>query len=499
MPTKPKTNASAAAAAIAELILGTGEPLGEVNVVREGDQITLPEGMAIPEAITWLKRKDEADNTRVTFQEYIDGFPLDAARALSLAVKEMFGFKGVSDFWPQSVSLEINADHDTEQVYIGAFQVPNIEGEIKTDWGGPMKLLVSATVKQKDQEKIKSLMTLTRKKLKEQSVYRNKAFKLSFDARSGRPLEPKFMRADTLGQLQVNDDIRDLLQAAVWTPLQKTERCRKHKIPLKRGILLEGPYGTGKSLFAAETATIAESSKWTFVYLDDIKWLAQAYDFAAFYAPAVLFAEDIDIVLDGNGELPDAIRNTIDGVNTKKSDVLLVLTTNHAEKLPKSILRPGRLDAIVPFRAPDAKTVRTLIRQYAGSLLSPSENLEKVASELDGRIPAVIREVVERAKLQMIERTTDHDEQLASTDLEIAARSMLHQLSLLEAEPAQGDSMLEVFGKAVGQGIHRGYVESHFADTLLNIRDENDVNNDSAVQEVTAKRAVKTISANSGH
>lgn len=448
------------------MALGGKEPLGEVEIIRAGDQITLPPGMEIPEAIKWLERQDKAENTKVTFQEPIDGFPLDAARAVGLAVKELFGFKGIADFWPQSIGLGIDAEGNTDQVYIGAFELPNIEGKIFLEQSDAMQLMVSATVKQKHQPKIKELVTLARQKLRSHSVYRGGAFKLVYDPRTGYPDPPKFIRTGTLGQLQLNQDTREILQAAVWTPIQRTERCRAENVPLKRGILLEGPYGTGKSLFATETATVTRQHGWTFIYLDDVRWLAKAYTFAQFYAPAVLFAEDIDTVI-SDGELPENIRNVIDAVNTKNSDIIMVLTTNHAERLPKSILRPGRLDAVIPFRAPDAYTVEVLLRQYSGNLLPDDSDLREVGRKLAGRIPAVIREVVERSKLQMIQRDA---EQLEPRDLLLAADSMAHHLALQEAEVEQPDSVSELFGRGFGQGIG-GMLERHLAAMMVNAKD----------------------------
>lgn len=486
MPTK-KVPASAEQqlAALAQLLTQGAEPTGEVTIVRQGDQIILPPNMPISEAIVWLDRQQTAENTRINFKEPIDGFPLDAARALGLAVKELFGFKGVSDFWPQSIGLEIDANGNTDQVYVGEFEVPNIEGSITLAPTGAMQLTVTASVKAKYQSKIKELVNLARQKLRTDSVYRGKAFKLNYDPRTGYPLPPKFIKTGTIGQLQLNRDTRDLLQAAVWTPIEKTERCRRHRIPLKRGVLLEGPYGTGKTLFATETATITGPYGWSFIYLQDVRWLAQAYEFAQHYAPAVLFAEDIDMVIQDDGELPEAIRNTIDGVNTKAGEIIMVLTTNYAEKLPKSILRPGRLDAVVPFRHPDAETVEVLLRQYCGDLLAPAQDLETVRHKLAGRTAAVIREVVERAKLQMVQRS-EEDEHIMERDLFLAAESMVHHLALVEVEPEHKDSVAELFGRGFGQGVG-GELEKHMATMMDNARNHHGNYNTDDLEAVTRR------------
>jgi transitional endoplasmic reticulum ATPase len=467
--------------------MSMGEPLGEVNVVRQGDQIILPKDMATSEAITWLQRKLEAEESVVELNEYIEGFPLDVAHALALAVKELFGFRAVSDFWPRSISLEINSDGDTEQVYIGEFKVPTIEGTITTKWAGPISLNVQARIKQKDQGKLKNLINHTRKMLQTNSVYRGKAFELQFDGRTGNPMAPKFIKTVTPGMFQGNNDVLDLLDN-VWTVIRKTERCRQENIPLKRGVLLEGPYGTGKSLFGAETAAIAAENGWTFISLKHIAWLAQAYEFARFYAPAVLFGEDIDLAVDQeSGELTSDVRNTIDGVATKRAEVLMILTTNYPEKLPKSVLRPGRLDAVIPFRAPDPHTVDTLLRQYGRGLIAPSVDLTEVSHRLQGKIPAVIREVVERAKIHMVAREASF---LTARDLDLAAKSMLHHMNLFEGQTQEKPSFAEQWGGAMGDKIG-----SHVATALKRAAHGQDEYLDPEAERQITERHREAVSA----
>jgi SpoVK/Ycf46/Vps4 family AAA+-type ATPase len=72
-----------------------------------------------------------------------------------------------------------------------------------------------------------------------------------------------------------------------------------HKVPLKRGVLLEGPYGTGKTLTAFVTAKKCVENGWTFIMLDRVAALKEALTFARMYAPAVVFAEDIDRSVEG--------------------------------------------------------------------------------------------------------------------------------------------------------------------------------------------------------
>lgn len=432
------------------------EPIGFVNIKREGDQITLPPNMEYNEAITWLERKRDEESTQIEVNERLEGFAFDAANAFNLAVKEMFGMTAMDAFRNQSQNVQVDADGNMISVYLGKMEIPSIKGKVNIYVESSWDVIINFVILQKDKPKIDKLMALARKYVSEKSIYRGKAFRLGWKpATMWAPAgfaDPAFIKTGIRNQMQVNDETLDLIQAAVWTPIQQADRCRQLHIPLKRAALLEGPYGTGKTLLSAETATIAEQHGWTFIYLTEIGKLAEAYQAARKYAPAVVFAEDVDLLVDADDdEIPEAVRNTLDGIDTKNSEVIVILTTNHVEKLPKSILRPGRLDTIIPFETPNAKTVQKLIRQYAGGLLSSNVRLDAAGNILAGKIPAVIREVVERAKLFCMSRSEEF--QLEEVDLTKAAVSMQSHFDLMDTDKSDEPSAMEVFGESLGKSL----------------------------------------------
>jgi hypothetical protein len=75
---------------------------------------------------------------------------------------------------------------------------------------------------------------------------------------------------------------------------------RDEKMPLKRAILFEGDYGTGKTLAAFLTAQIATANGWSFHYCrpgrDNIATVMKT---ARLYQPAVVFFEDVDTIAEG--------------------------------------------------------------------------------------------------------------------------------------------------------------------------------------------------------
>lgn len=446
----------------------------DVSILRTGDQIIVPKGMALREAREWLRRKEEDEEKTIAINEEIDGYPLDGAHALVKVLQEKYGFISLAatpGFFgsrpPMMIGVEVGVNKSV-QVPWGRIQIPNIEGFLQTgiaEKDGRPIFLLAGEVKQKHRDEIAELAQRTRDFLKTGSIYRGKAVRVSFpDEQEFDPKDcPKFMDVSkvTGKELVFPEETSKLVKTALFNPIRKTARCRKYRIPLKRGVLLEGPYGVGKTLTAYVAAKLCEDHQWTFLYLDKVKDLKKAIHFAQQYQPAVIFAEDIDRVLGGtnrNDEMNE-ILNAIDGVDTKAAEIIVVLTTNHVEQINPAMLRPGRLDTVINVRPPDAEAAVSLVRMYGADIIPEDEDLTAIGKKLAGLIPAVIREIVERSKLAAIGRDEDDDDAemiVRSGDLEVAADGMLAHLNLMkpkDAEPSDFEKVADVVGKHLMQGM----------------------------------------------
>ncbi len=418
-----------------------------VGIEYLGRAITLPAEpaqMPTSKAIEALVRKQKDEEQVFSVVEKFDAYPTDAAVAVVKAMTRLYGWASPEDqqtFFgkkpPSMLSVKTShRDEDVVQVPIGQFKLPGVDEPITTGiYDG--QFILHGDVKKRDRHIVLELAVLARKILKEESIYRGKPIKLMVDD-DGDLIQnspPEFFDVTEMVEENLIFDrkVQDQVNTNLLTPLRETELCRKHKIPLRRGILLEGPYGTGKSLLGRLTARIAEQNGWTFVLLDKVQGLKPALEFAVKYAPSVVFAEDIDRIITERTDGANDLINTIDGVGNKTSEIMTVLTTNFVDTINPSILRPGRLDAIISLRAPTAEACQRLIRYYAGNLLQKNITLAEAGKTLEGMIPASVRECVDRAKLGMVSR---RDTKLVEGDLIIAAQSMKHHMELLNPKPA---------------------------------------------------------------
>lgn len=445
----------------------------ELSIKRSGNAITVPEGVALESVIQALilKQQEEEEMVDVTF-DYELTVP-EGALALFRTLQELYGFVSMQktpsffgDTLPQLIKVSMSP---TEEVSIpwGRFGLPGMEGWLSSGWtirDGIPYFQLGARVKGKYRAELDRINDAIRSRT--DSIYKGQAIALNYpdpdEVENVADFFPRFINiaGHTTSDLIFSDPIAELVQVSLFTPIVHSQVCRDNGIPLKRGILLEGPYGVGKTMTASVAATLAKQNGWTFISLSSASDLAKAYVFAKHHQPSIIFVEDIDEALegrDGRGEDVNEILNALDGVHSKSDEVITVFTTNDLGNVTQALLRPGRIDTLVPVREPDAKAVKRLIAKYAGSQLSVDElrNLDSVAEMLDGKNAAVVREVVERSKLSAVGRVAVTGGPLTITahDLEVAARGIEAHARLLEPTTVDLSSDLEKAARVLADAV----------------------------------------------
>jgi len=447
------------------------------EVVKHGDKLTVPESMPLEEAIELLQRRQEYLEEEMRFNETFNYFPLDGANALNIVLERIFGWSPAEptpgmfgDNPPQLINIEV-APKVFRKVPWGRFSLPGMEDAWLntsfnwTDKGVRFAMVVNA--KRKYEEKIDKVFAEVRKELDENSIYRGQALKIRFLDEDGDLVgmpTPEFMDLTDVDEqmLIYSDHVADAIRRDLFTPIERVNDCIANDINVKRGVLLAGTYGTGKTLGAKVAAKKAVATGNTFLYTPHANELSYAIEFAKQYqSPAcVIFVEDIDRAVTGERSVSmDDILNIVDGIDTKTARIITVLTSNHLEDINPAMLRPGRLDAIIEVTPPDAKAVERLLRSYGGSTITDDVNLEAAAKKLAGQIPAVIAEVVKRAKLAELSVTPPGEkiESISEASILLAAESITFQTELLDRRAREGvrrlPSLEETFVEIIRQAI----------------------------------------------
>lgn len=437
--------------------------------------------------ILWLYSYKQSFEQATDYHYEFDTFPQDGAVAFYKALMDKFGFAdqkhgGYGFFGPKPPAfMAVNiGPNETVNVPWGGFELPGYPGLVVTIGTHPTKdsfhFCISGSVKKKDKGVIEDLVERVKHNLKHHSIYKGKAISLKFnedfDPESFEPKDvaPEFLDLSRIdpSELVLPDILAREVQDNLFTPVEKTDLCRRFGIPLRRGVLLSGTYGIGKTLTAQILAQKATRNEWTFIYLKNAEDLAEGLRVARQYAPAVVFAEDIDAAMEGEDRDEDMneILNTIDGIELKGKDIMTVLTTNYVEDITPAMLRPGRIDALIEMTPPDAKAAEKLLRVYGKAQVDSKSDLTSVGKILAGQRPAMIAETVQRSKLSAITRMAINETELKidATDLESAAHTMKRHVELVDgpktAEKSKAEKLGETLIETLGNGKN-GHTNGH--------------------------------------
>ena len=197
---------------------------------------------------------------------------------------------------------------------------------------------------------------------------------------------------------------------------------------LKRGVLLHGPPGTGKT--HTLRYLISRLTDTTVVMLsgDALQFIGPAVSIARALQPALVIVEDVDLIAESRGMHPGQhpllfqLLNEIDGLQ-EDADVAFLLTTNRADLLePALAQRPGRVDQAVELPLPDAEGRRQLLALYRGNLDLDLVDTDPIVIKTEGVTASFFKELLRRAALVSAEQTHgDEDGALTVGDAELQA------------------------------------------------------------------------------
>ena len=224
------------------------------------------------------------------------------------------------------------------------------------------------------------------------------------------------------GQLVLAPETLTEVERQVVEVARQRERLLAAGQHLKRGLLLYGPPGVGKTHTVRYlTSRLVDT---TVVQLtgNSMHLIAEACSIARALQPAMVVVEDVDLIAEERGRHPGQhpllfqLLNEMDGL-AEDADVVFVLTTNRADLLePALAARPGRVDQAVALELPDAQARRALFELYRGHLAVDSSRLDDVLARTEGVTASFLKELLRRAALLAATRTPGEAELAVSAD-----------------------------------------------------------------------------------
>lgn len=442
-----------------------GQHVQDDDLVFEGTRFVLPKTMTPRAGIKFLTKHIEQQEEITNFSNIFMYRPWDGAYCLQTALKKMFGTTGIAKATytmfgknpPKLITIDIGLN-EKAQIPWGAVEFPALEGtmycgqSLHPEFGQLFELTIQSP--RKYAAHIQGLFKAVDAELRENSIYKGKAI--------NGAAQPAFIDPYSVDRRKVvyTDDVTRQLDANIWSLLKHTTVQRNAGLPLKRAVLLSGPYGTGKSLAAALTGQVAYENNWTFIQVrsgkDDFSEVLQT---ARLYQPCVVFYEDVDTIAQtGDPDKVQMLLDMFDGISVKGTELVMVLTTNHAELIHKGMMRPGRLDAVINIEALDSKGVKELIiASVPPAILSENLDYELIGKAMEGFLPAYIKEAIDRAVRYNIARTEGKPEQLTTDDFVDAALGLRPQLDLMNdaSEGSRPDSLTAAFHRVATEAAQQ--------------------------------------------
>jgi len=173
---------------------------------------------------------------------------------------------------------------------------------------------------------------------------------------------------------------------------------------LKRGLLLHGPPGTGKTHTIRYLTGSLTGSTIILLTGRSIRFIDQAAALARRLQPSMVVLEDVDLVATDRDFAPDgnpllfSLLDAMDGVGSD-ADVTFALTTNRADILEIALAdRPGRVDLAIEIPRPDASCRERLLEVYARDLTVDAD-LGQVVAGTEGVTASFIKELIRRTAL----------------------------------------------------------------------------------------------------
>ncbi|TBL80897.1 ATP-binding protein [Paenibacillus thalictri] len=195
---------------------------------------------------------------------------------------------------------------------------------------------------------------------------------------------------------------------------QDRQFFHEYAIPYRRGILLYGKPGNGKTTLVKSIAGSVKApvAYWQITEYTNSDSIQEVFQAAANMAPMILVIEDID-------SMPERSRsyflNLLDGA-TSREGIFLIGTTNYPEKIDPALMnRAGRFDRAYEIKLPDAELRFTYLRQTGLGKLLTEDMLRETARLTGGFTFAQLNELYVSAALEWHYERTTNVEKLVKT------------------------------------------------------------------------------------
>jgi ATP-dependent 26S proteasome regulatory subunit len=218
------------------------------------------------------------------------------------------------------------------------------------------------------------------------------------------------VQAVDLNDLKGLDDVLEALEANVILPLENSDVSEELDLKPKRGVLLAGPPGTGKTTIGR---ALARRLKSKFFLIDGTVVSGQPdfyhrihriFEAAKQNAPGIIFIDDSDVIFDSGHDtgLYRYLLTMLDGLESASAGrICLMMTAMDVGNLPPALVRSGRIELWLETRLPATEARAAILTDRCAHLPRAigAVAIQRLAEASEGLSGADLKRVVEDGKL----------------------------------------------------------------------------------------------------